>query len=212
MIKVILVDDDVFFRLGVRTTLELDHPDIIVAGEAASGDELFAFLDDVTPDIVLLDIDLPGMNGIDIARRLKRDHPAIKILAVSGTRATPVIQAMLEVGIEGFIRKPDRIVDTIADAIRSVAEGVEYLGNDISHIIYRIYNAKKNTANAPAELTEQEKRIIQLCREGRMGKEIADHLCISLKTVNNHKNSIYRKLGINNTIEMINYAVKIGII
>jgi DNA-binding NarL/FixJ family response regulator len=212
MIKLILVDDDGFFRLGVRMTLELDHPDIIMAGEAGSGDELFALLADITPDIILLDIDLPGMSGIDIARRLKRERPEIKILALSGTKATQVIQSMLETGVEGFVRKPDRIVDTIAEAIRTVAQGLEYFGKDISEIMYRIYVAKKKTAEITPEFTEQEKRIIELCRDGLLGKEIANRLEISLKTVNNHKSNIFRKLGINTTMEMVNYALKNGII
>ena len=93
-----------------------------------------------------------------------------------------------------------------------IMQGCEYFGKDISEIIYRIYVSKKGTTQVSQEFTEQEKRIIELCHEGLPGKLIADRLCISLRTVDNHKNHIFRKLGISNTMEMVRYALKNGII
>ena len=212
MINVIIVDDHELFRLGVKTAIENRHSDLRIVGEAETGAELFALLGTVVPDIVLLDIALPDMSGIDIARRLKNEYPGIKILAISAENATPVVQAMLDVGIEGFISKRHGGVDTFAKAIRSIIQGIDYYGTDISEIIYCIYVAKKKTAEISSEFTNQEKRIIELCREGLPGKLIADRLEISISTVNNHKNNIFRKLGISNTMEMVQYAVKKGII
>ena len=212
MIKVIIVDDHELFRLGVRMTIENRHPDLRIVGEAASGAELFALLAEVDADILLLDIVLPDMSGIDIARRLKSERPALKILAISAENTTAVVQAMLEVGIEGFISKRRGGVDTFAEAIRSIMQGIDYYGTDISEIIYCIYIAKKKTAKAMSVFTRQEMRIIELCREGLPGKLIADRLGISISTVNNHKNNIFRKLGITNTMEMVQYAMKNGII
>jgi DNA-binding NarL/FixJ family response regulator len=103
-------------------------------------------------------------------------------------------------------------VDTFAEAIRSIMQGAEYYGKDISEIMYNIYVSKKKTTEVSAEFTPQEKRIIELCREGLPGKLIADRLEISLRTVDNHKQNIFRKLGINNTMEMVQYALKKGII
>ena len=212
MINVIIVDDHELFRLGVKTAIENRHSDLRIVGEVESGAELFALLAEVAADIVLLDIALPDMSGIDIARRLKNERPEIKILAISAENAASVIQSMLDIGIEGFISKRYGGVDTFAEAIRSIMQGMEYYGTDISEIIYRIYTTKKKTAEVSAEFTKQEKRIIELCREGLPGKLIADRLGISLRTVNNHKNHIFQKLGISNTMEMVQYAMKNGII
>jgi len=212
MINVIIVDDHELFRLGIKTAIESRHPDLHIVGEAESGAELFALPAVATADIVMLDIALPDMSGIDIARRLKAERPKLKILAISAENANSVIQAMIDIGIEGFISKRHGGVDAFAEAIRSIIQGVEYYGKDISDIIYRIYVSKKKTTDVSAEFTEQERRIIESCREGLPGKLIADRFGISLRTVNNHKNHIFRKLGISNTMEMVQYAIRNGII
>jgi len=212
MIRVIIVDDQDFFRIGVRAALENRHSDICVVGEAASGAELFALLKTVVADILLLDIRLPDMSGIDIARNLKIERPELKILVISSEDSTSVVKEMLDVGIEGFISKRSGGVDVYAHAIRSIMQGINYFGKDISEIIYSLYVSIKKTTEVTAEFTDQEKRIIELCRDGLPGKLIADRLNISLRTVNNHKNNIFRKLGINSTVEMVQYALKHGII
>ena len=212
MISVIIVDDHELFRLGVKTAIENRHSDLHIVGEAESGAELFALPAVASADIVLLDIALPDMSGIDIARRLKSERPEIKILAISAENATPIVQAMLDVGVEGFISKRHGGIDIFAEAIRSIMQGINYYGRDISEIIYRIYVSKKRTAEVTSEFTQQEKRIIELCHEGLPGKMIADHLHISPRTVDNHKSNIFHKLGINSTLEMVQYAVKNGII
>ena len=212
MIRVIIVDDQDFFSLGVKTSIENRHPDLCVVGVAASGAEFFELLETVAADIVLLDIMLPDMSGIDVARRLRTERPELKILVISAENSTPVIEKMLDIGIEGFISKRTGGVDEFAEAIRSIMQGVNYFGKDIAVIIYNMYVSIKKTTEVTAEFTEQEKRIIELCRESLPGKQIADRLSISLSTVNNHKNNIFRKLGINSTAEMVQYALKTGII
>jgi len=212
MINVIIVDDHELFRLGLRMAIESRHSDLHISGEAETGAGLFALLNEGNADIVLLDIGLPDMSGIDIARRLKNEHPNLKILVISAENSIHVVQAMLEIGVEGFISKRCGGVDTFAEAIHSIMQGVDYYGTDIAEIIYSIYIAKKKTTEVSSEFTKQEKRILELCREGLPGKLIADRLGISLSTVNNHKNNIFRKLGINNTMEMVQYALKNGII
>ena len=212
MIKVIIVDDHELFRLGVRTAIELRHPDIVISGEAGSGVEFFNLLETAKADIVLLDIMLPDMSGIDIARRMKKEYPEVRILAVSAENTTATVQEMLDTGIEGFVSKVNTSADTLADAIRSVDMGLDYFGKDIAEIINRIYIAKKKTKQISEEFSEYERRIIECCFEGLSGKMIADRLCISLRTVDWHKSNIFRKLGINSTLEMVQFAVKNGII
>jgi DNA-binding NarL/FixJ family response regulator len=212
VITAILVDDHEVFRLGLRSVIESRHPDIRIAGEAETGEEFFNLLATTSADIVLLDIILPDMSGIEIARRLKKEYPKLKIRVISSENTAAVTQELLDIGINGFVSKRAGGADVIATAIRSVIDGIEYYGKDISDIIYRIYVSKKKTTEATSEFTEQEKKIIDLCRDGLLSKEIATRLAISPRTVESHKNNIFRKLGINSTVEMVQYALKNGII
>ena len=212
MIKALLVDDHEMFRLGVKTAIEVNHPDIKVVAEAETGTELFALLKIEKPDIILLDIILPDTTGVEIARRMKKEYPEIKILAISAENTATVVSQMLEIGIEGFITKRAGDVTSIVNAIRSIMLGFEYFGKDISDIISRIYLKKKSTEEITGDLTKQEKRIVELCYEGLQAKEIADRLNISPRTVQAHNTNIFLKLGLNNTAEVVKYALKNGII
>ena len=212
MIKIIIVDDHELFRLGIRSVIESRHPDISVVGEAGFGAEFFALLRTTTPDLVLLDIALPDMSGIDIAHRLKKEYPEIKILVVSADNTTATAEELLDAGIEGFISKLKGSPDTLVEAIRSIMQGLEYFGRDISDIIRHIYLTKKKTAEVTSEFSEQERWVIECCHEGLPAKLIADRLGISARTVDWHKSNIFRKLGITNSLEMVRFAVKNGII
>jgi DNA-binding NarL/FixJ family response regulator len=212
MIKAILVDDHELFRLGVTSAIQSRHPDIEIVGEADCGEEFFRLIQTVEADIVLLDVILPDMSGIEVARRLRRERPEIRILAISSENTADVVKALIDIGIEGFISKRMGAANELATAIRNIMSGLEYFGRDISAIIYKVFVARKNTTEIPADFTEREREILTLCREGLQGKEIADRLCISPSTVANHKNNIFRKLGINNNMEMVQYAMKNGII
>ena len=212
MIQIIIVDDHRLFRMGLRNTFQFSHPDISVVGEAESGKELFALPALATAHLVLLDINLPGMGGADIARRLRSDYPELKILAISAEIDNESIQTMIDAGIDGFISKQQGDADELAEAIRTVMNDGEYFGRDICSIIYDVYVAKKKTTVITPEFTGRERDIILLCRDGLMCKEIAYRLDITPHTVNTHKKHIYQKLGINNTMEMVQYALKNGII
>jgi len=211
-INVIIVDDHELFRLGVRTAIESRHSDIAIVGEAKSGAEFFRLLQTTAADIVFLDIILPDTSGIEIARRLKIEHPTIKILAVSAENSASIVEEMLRIGIEGFISKLNSNPDTLAQAIRYIMQGIEYYGKDISDIISRIYITKKRTTEVTNEFSEQEKRVIEYSLEGYPAKLIADRMGISTRTVDWHKSNIFRKLGINSTLEMVQFALKNGII
>jgi DNA-binding NarL/FixJ family response regulator len=211
-VQVIVVDDHTLFRIGMKATFNAGHPDIEVVGEADCGEALFRVLATTPANIVLLDINLPDMGGVEIARRLRRDYPAMKILAVSAENTAETVKAMIDVGIDGFITKQKSDADELAEAIRTIMNGLEYFGRDISSIIYDVYVAKKKTTTITPEFTEREKDVILACRDGLLYKEIADRLGISVHTVNTHKKNIFVKLGINNTMEMVQYALKNGII
>ena len=213
IVKVIIVDDHELFRLGLKTAIESRHPDICIVGEAGLGADFFALLkNNVVADVILLDIMLPDMNGFQIARRLKTEYPNLKILIISAENTSSVIQEMLDIGVEGFISKFNSSPDMLVEAIRSIMQGFEYFGRDISDIINRIYIAKKKTTQVSAEFSEQEKHIIEYSQQGLSAKMIADRLNISTRTVDWHKSNIFRKLGINSSLEMVRFAVQNGII
>jgi len=212
MIKIIIVDDHELFRLGIKKIIEKHHPDIKIVGDVSTGFNFFELLKTVSADIILLDILLPDISGIDIVKRLKVEYPDLKILAVSADNSAYTIKKMLNLGINGFITKRQGSIDSLIDGIKSIMNGNDFFGKDISEIIHRIYITKKKTTDTTSEFTNQEKRIIDLCHKGLLAKEIADHLKISSRTVEKHKEKIFKKLGINNTLEMIQYAVKMGII
>ena len=212
MINVILVDDHELFRIGVRMFLESKHRDICVVAEAESGEDVFLLPQLDIAHIVLLDIDLPDINGIAVAGRLKSEYPNLKILAVSAENSADMIDAMLEKGIDGFISKRKGGSEVMSEAIYAIMNGYEYFGKDISEIIYRIYLSKQNAAKVSAQFTPQECKIIELCSLGIPAKQIADRLCIAGRTVEHHKQNIFEKLGIHSTVEMVQYALKHGII
>jgi two-component system NarL family response regulator len=164
------VDDHALFRIGMRNTFSCEYSDICVAGEASDGKQLFALLPDTPADVVLLDINMPGMDGEETTRRLRSDYPAVKILAVSSNDDSQTIEAMIDAGIDGFVSKQNCESDELAEAIRTVYGGLEYYGSDISSIIFGVYVAKKKTIEPTQEFTDREKEIIIACRDGLIGK------------------------------------------
>jgi len=211
MIRIIIVDDHKLFRMTLRMALTDCHG-ICVCGDVDSGAALFALLEKTPCDLVLLDVNLPDMSGIEIACCLRREKPDIKILVISCESNCETVYSLIELGVEGFISKQAGDVNEIVKAVTSIMDGYEYYGNDISTIIYQVYVSKKGTAKIVREFTTREKDIIELCSKGLLAKEIANRLNISVSTVQNHKFNIFRKLNINNTVEMVQYAVKHKII
>ncbi|MCL2511546.1 MAG: response regulator transcription factor [Bacteroidales bacterium] len=215
-IKIIIVDDHDLFRSGLRMSIELGHSDIEVVADAKSGQEFFKLLETVEAfDVALLDVvfkDGSGINGVDIARRLHSERPEVKIIAISAEDDSGKIAEMLEVGIEGFINKTNSTVNTPAEAIRSVMQGFEFYGKDITAVISRIFLSKPKTGKDAPEFTEQEKQIIEYCHEGLSAKMIADRMGMALKTVEWYKGKIFAKHGFKSTAEMVKYALKKGII
>ena len=211
-IRVVVVDDHKLFRVMMKATFHSGNSDICIAGEAKDGEELFRILPYTPADLVLLDINLPDMPGVDVARRLRHEYPDIKILAVSGENTAQTVRAMVEAGIDGFVSKQNSDEEELANAMQTVMNGLEYFGRDISAIIYDVFVSKKKTTAVTPEFTDREREIIELCRVGLQSKEIAARLGISVRTVVTHKEKIFCKLGINNTMEMVQYALKKGII
>jgi DNA-binding NarL/FixJ family response regulator len=193
--------------MGLRQALQ-GKSGVEIAGEAASGRELFALLETQTPDLILLDIKLPDRSGLDIARQLKHEKPEIKILLLSAEDPKTIIETALAIGVEGYITKAADLKE-VENAVVSILNGLEYFGSDIAGLIYRIVSDKKKGSNSLPALTERETEIVSLCSEGLLAKEVANQLHISLGTVNRHKANIFSKLGINNRVELARYAYSV---
>ncbi|MBR1436679.1 MAG: response regulator transcription factor [Bacteroidales bacterium] len=206
--KIIMVEDHQLFRLGISTALKSQPEKYNVVGEASNAAEFFQIIETTDADIVLLDIHLPDQSGIEIARKLIQLRPAMKILVLSAENDAETISKLIETGINGFISK-NATMKELFIAIDYIEEGAEYFGKDISKIILDIKVAKKDGKD---QFTERENEIIALCSEGLTAKEIADRMYINVATVNTHKNNIFKKLGINNSVELVIYAMKNGII
>ena len=206
-IKVLLVDDHPLILVGIRSMLE-GKPGIQIAGTASDGRQALELAMALKPDVMVMDVMMPGMDGIELARRMRAQMPDTALLVLSSDTSVGTLETLLGIGIDGFLPKSSDEA-TMLDAIRSVAGGYEFFGTDIARLIDRISLAKK----APDNLfTPRELDVIRLSCKGLQYKEIAGELGIKYLTVVTIKNNIFRKLGINNTVELVLYAIKKGLI
>lgn len=217
--KLIIVDDHQLYRTGIRSFLS-KASSIQIIGEAACSRELFQLLQkNRIPDIVLLDILLPGETGVDIARILRAHYPQIKIIMLSSETSEEIITELSEIGIDGFVSKSSQR-EELLNAIKSVMQDTPYFGKDIACILYDLYinhvgtsaHEKNETSKESLLFTDKELDVIRLCGEGLRTKEIADKLCVSSRTVESHRRNIFKKLNINNSVELLKYGIRSGII
>ena len=204
-IRILLVDDHPLMLMGIRAMLE-GQTDIEIVGMAADGAKALAMLASMErlPNVMLLDIMMPGMDGIELARRMRAEMPDVALLVLSSDTSLATLEPLLNIGIDGFLSKSsDR--QTMLSAIRSVAAGYEFFGTDVARLIERISIAKKASDSL---FTPRELDVIRLSCQGLQYKEIAGQLGIKYLTVVTIKNNIFRKLGINNTVELVLYAIK----
>ena len=207
--NIAILDDHELIRIGLRSTLASTPHKVTI--EAANADMLFERLLDGTPcDLVLLDILMPGANGIEVAQRLRAEYPDIKIIVVSMETKEYTIIQLMQIGIDGFISK-NGPMEEVRAAINSVEEGVPYYGHDLALLVRDIVDARLDKKSS-ALLTKRELEIIEACCSGMLGKEIADKFHISLRAVNSHKTNIFNKLGLSSSVEMVRFAIEHGII
>lgn len=207
--KIAILDDHELIRVGVAGTLQSTPHSVTISVSTAA--QLFEALEAGTPcDIVLLDILMPDTNGVEVAERLRREYPDIKIIVLSIDNREFTLMQLLKIGMDGFVSKSSPLSE-IPLAIDSIANGVPFYGRDISILIRDITDAKLNNKNIAA-LSKREIEIIKACCDGLMGKEIADKFHISLRAVNSHKTNIFNKLGLSSSVEMVRFAIEHGII
>ena len=210
-IKVLLVDDHTIVRHGLRALLEKEA-DMEVVSEAGSGRDAMQLARELLPDVIVMDIAMPDMNGIDAARRIVADHPKINILALSMLGDKRFVFEMFSAGVKGYLLK-DCAADELVRAIRAVHHGEMYLCPQIAGIIVKDFiklPLETFTETSPA-LTSREREVLQLIAEGKNAKEIAFILRLSSKTVDTFRQSIMKKLGLSTVAELTKYAVREGL-
>ena len=213
-IKVLLADDHTIVRKGLCSLLE-GEADIEVIGEAENGREAIKLAEKLHPDIVVMDISMPGLNGLEATRQLKKHLPEIKILILTMHANEEYVFQTLQAGAEGYLVKKAAPSELVL-AIREVNQDNFFLSPTISRTVIDEYIRRANEINgeddALKNLTARETEVLQLIAEGRKNREIAELLFISIKTVETHRAHIMDKLDIHSTAELTQYAISKGII
>ena len=211
MISIILVDDHVIMRDGLRHLLD-EESDIEVIGEADNGRKAVKLALEKKPDIVIMDIAMQDMNGIEATRQIKSNNPEIKVIALSMHSERQIVVGVFRAGASGYLLKESSSLELV-DAIRTIHIGRKYLSQKISDIVLQeISDVKKDTKEIGVDvLTNRECEILQLISEGNSTKKIADVLFISPKTVESHRANIMEKLNIHNIPELTKYAIRAGL-
>lgn len=215
MIKILLVDDHSLMREGMAAMLR-DTEDIEIVGSIPSGEEAVNLVDQVKPNIILMDIMLRGMTGIEATRWIKERDPSIKIILISMEVSKDYISAGIKSGVDGYLHK-DSEKSTLIDAIRMVYKGGRYFNEAITSLVFEDFYKHEKTGKPKEkklsqDLTKREHEILELVAEGKSNREVGETLFISVKTVETHKTHILEKLGLRNTAELVKYAIKNNII
>jgi two-component system, NarL family, response regulator NreC len=213
-IRILLVDDHVVLRAGLRMLLSADA-EVAIVGEAETGREGVRLAQELRPDVVLMDISMPDMNGIEATRRIKESAPGIAVLALTMHEDDQYFFEMLAAGASGYVPKRAAPNDLIA-AIHAVRDGGMFLFPSVARLLVNDYLHKREHSDATSprmeDLTEREREVLTLIAEGRNNQDIADALVISVKTVNRHRENIMSKLNLHSRVELVRYAIEKGLI
>lgn len=211
-IKLLLVDDHEIVRAGLRM-LFMAEPDLSIVGEAATGEAALAAVQELKPDVVLMDIAMPGMSGIEAARRIKTLSPSTAILALTMYEDEPYFFQMLEAGASGYVPKR-AAADDLVSAIRVVAQGNVFLYPSLARLLVVDYVQRDSGGHAePADLlTPREREVLTYIAEGFTNREIAEALVLSVKTVDRHRENIMQKLDLHSRVALVKYAIEKGLI
>ncbi len=210
-IKVLVVDDHAIVRQGVTMVLETD-PDIQVVGEAASGEEAIERVRELEPDVVVMDVGMPGLSGFEATRRIRESHPEVNVLALTVHDDEAYVFQMLQAGAVGYVLKRAGAQDVIG-AVKAAQRGEALLHPTVANLLIRDYLARAERGEAPKDqISGREREILKLIAEGRTSKEIAEMLYLSVKTVQAHRANLMRKLGLHDRVELVKYAIRKGII
>ena len=214
-IRVCVVDDHAILRQGIEALISREE-NIEMVGEAANGHEAIGLVQEMKPDILILDIAMPKLNGIEVSKRIKKKFPKTKIIILSMYDNQEYIYELFSCGVSSYLMK-ETVASDLISAIRTVYKGDIYLSPSVSKKVINSFlsigqqdSTKK--ASTVDNLTSKEREILQLIAEGYSSREIAGFLDSSMKTVDTHRNNLMKKLNIHRKSELIKYAIKKGII
>jgi two-component system response regulator NreC len=206
-IKIVLADDHKVVRQGIAALL-LSEPGFEIAAQAENGEQALKLVEDVRPDVLVLDIGLPDMDGISLTSSLKTTHPEVPVLILSMQDNAHTVKAALRAGARGYVLKGEGISD-LCKAIRAAHQGETYLSAEVAHLVQPGRAACDPTQIDP--LSPRELEVLALVAEGFTARQIADKLGLSPKTVENHRANIMDRLGIRTIAGLVRYAMRIGL-
>ena len=206
--RILLADDHAVVRQGFARILQSES-DFEVVGEASDGREAVQKAVELKPDIVIMDVSMPELNGIEATRRLQKDHPRIRVLALSMHKDNVFVREILRAGAAGYLLK-DAIDHELLTAVRAVARGEGYLSPSVSESVLSDY--RKHVTDPIDLLSSREREILQMLAEGKTNKEVAQVLNISVYTVDAHRGRIMEKLNLHSIGEMVRFAMRNGLI
>ena len=210
-IRILITDDHQLFREGIVNLLSAS-PQIVIVGQAENGQEAIEKAKNLKPDIVIMDLSLPVINGVDATRILHKELPETRILVLSMHCDKHYIKEVLEAGASGYLFK-NCTYDQLIEAVNTVYQGKKYLSDKITEVLIQDYLSKEEkVCDNSQELSERESEILKLKAEGKSTREISDMLFISVKTVGTHKQHILEKLNLKSIADLIKYAIKKGIV
>jgi two-component system, NarL family, response regulator NreC len=211
MIRIILADDHKIMREGLRALLEKQQ-DFEVAAEAENGLEAVQLAKKLRPHVIIMDIGMPGLNGIEATRQIVADVPSVKVIALSMHSDKRFVIEMLKAGVSGYLLK-DSASEELASAIRTVLADKPYLSPKITDVVLKDYlgTLSKTEPSAFTLLTPREREVLQLIAEGRTTKEIAAALFVSVKTIDTHRQQLMEKLDLRSVAELTKYAIREGL-
>jgi two-component system, NarL family, response regulator NreC len=208
MIKILLADDHALVRHGFRMILAA-QPDMEIVGEAGNGREAVDLAQKLKPDVVVMDVAMPELNGIEATRRLIELSPRTRVLALSMHKDAVYVREILRAGARGYLLKDSADADLLA-AVRAVGKGEGYLSPGVSDAVLSDY--RRHVTDPLDLLTSREREVLQLIAEGKTNKEIATTLTLSVYTVEAHRGRLMEKLNLHSTGELVRFAVRSGLI
>lgn len=206
-VRVLLADDHQIMRQGLKSLLEREG--FVVVAEASDGRDALQKAEASHPDVVVLDLAMPGLNGVDAGREISRSSPRTRAILLTMHKEDPYVLQALSAGISGYVLKSQAAEDLV-QAIREVARGSMYLSPGISRTVVDAYRAKSELR--PDPLSPREREVLQLVAEGKTTKEVAAILGVSVKTAESHRSRIMEKLDIHETAGLVRYAIRRGLI
>ena len=210
-VRILIADDHAIMRQGLRSMLS-DEPGFEVVGEAGDGREAIRLVRDLEPDVVVMDVGMPELNGVEAARQVVRDHPQVRVVALSMHADRRFVTGMLEAGAAGYVLK-GAVFEELVEAIRAVRSGRVYTSQKVTDMVMSdfVRSLGRGEPATASLLTPREREVVQLLAEGKGTRQVAEALTISVNTVDTHRRRAMEKLDVSSLAELTKYAIREGL-